>query len=432
MNPIVIISNKNFKMFALIDCNNFYASCERVFNPMLNKKPLVILSNNDGCVISRSNEAKTLGIPMGAPAFKYQSLFKKNNVHIFSSNFPLYGDMSNRIMNILSSFTPNIEIYSIDEAFLKLKGFDNYDLEKYCKKIKKRVLKWTGIPISIGVGPSKSLAKVANKISKKFPEQTRGVYIIDSNEKRIKTLKWLEIENVWGIGFRNSKKLKDLKVTNAYDFTSLSDNWIRKKMTVIGLKLKKELEGKPILDLEEVRPRKKSIATTRSFENTITQFKNIEDRISTFAVCCAEKLRAQNSNCNSIYIFIKSNKFQKKECQYRNGIIMTIPFSTNSNIVISKYAIIGLKKIFKHSIKYKKAGVVVMGITSNKSYQITLFENESTKHKKLMTTIDFIQKKQGQDKVKLANQDLKKRWKMKQEKLSFNYTTKLNEIIKVK
>jgi DNA polymerase V len=294
------------------------------------------------------------------------------------------------------------------------------------------VLKWTGIPISIGVGPSKSLAKVANKISKKFPEQTHGVYIIDSNEKRIKALKWIEIENVWGIGFRNSKKLRDLKIRNAYDFTSLSDNWIRKKMTVVGLKLKKELEGNPILDLEEVRPRKKAIATTRSFENTITQFKNIEERVSTFAVCCAEKLRDQNGNCNSVYIFIKSNKFQKKECQYRNGIVMTIPFSTNSNIIISKYAIMGLKKIFKPRIKYKKAGVVVMGITSNKSYQMTLFENEKTKHKKLMTTIDFIQKKEGQNKIKLANQDLKKRWKMKQEKLSFNYTTKLNEIIKVK
>ena len=419
-------------MFALIDCNNFYASCERVFNPMLNKKPLVILSNNDGCVISRSNEAKALGIPMGAPAFKYQSVFQKNNIHIFSSNFPLYGDISNRIMNILSSFTPNIEIYSIDEAFLNFKGFDNYDLEKYCEKIKKRVLKWTGIPISIGIGPSKSLAKVANKICKKFPKQTNGIYIIDSNEKRTKALKWLEIESVWGIGFRNSKKLKDIKVKNAYNFISLNDNWIRKKMTVVGLKLKKELEGESILDLEEVRDQKKAIATTRSFENTITKLKNIEERISTFSVCCAEKLRAQNSNCNSIYVFIKSNKFKKTKYQYRKGIVITIPFSTNSNIIISKYAVMGLKKIFKPSIKYKKAGVVLMGITSNKSYQMTLFENEKIKHKKLMTTIDFIQKKEGQNKVKLANQDLKKRWKMKQEKLSFNYTTKLNEIIKVK
>ena len=419
-------------MFALIDCNNFYASCERVFNPALNKKPIVILSNNDGCVISRSNEAKALGIPMGAPAFKYQSVFKKNNVYVFSSNFPLYGDISSRIMNILSSFTPNIEIYSIDEAFLKFEGFNNYDLEKYCEKIKKRVLKWTGIPISIGVGSSKSLAKVANKICKKFPEKTRGVYIIDSNKKRIKALKWLEIENVWGIGFRNSKKLKEIKVTNAYNFTCLNDSWIRKKMTVVGLKLKKELEGKSILNLEEIRPKKKAIATTRSFENTITTFKNLEERISTFAICCAEKLRVQNSNCNSIYVFVKSNKFKKSEYQYRKGIVMVTPFSTNSNIVISKYAVMGLGKIFKPGIKYKKAGVIITGITSNKSYQITLFENEKNTHKKLMKTIDFIQKKEGQNKIKLANQDLKNRWKMKQEKLSFNYTTKLDEIITVK
>ena len=419
-------------MFALIDCNNFYASCERIFNPILSKKPIVILSNNDGCVISRSNEAKVLGIPMGAPAFKYQSIFKKNNVHVFSSNFPLYGDISNRIMNILSSFTPNIEIYSIDEAFLKFQGFDNYDLEKYCEKIKKKVLKWTGIPISIGIGSSKSLAKVANKICKKFPKQTRGVYIIDSNKKRIKALKWLEIENVWGIGFRNSKKLREIKVKNAHDFTSLNNGWIRKKMTVVGLKLKKELEGESILDLEEIRPKKKAIATTRSFENTISKFKHIEERISTFAVCCAEKLRAQNSNCSSIYVFIKSNTFKKFEYQYRKGIIVTVPFSTNSNIVISKYAVMGLGKIFKSGIKYKKAGVIVMGIISDKNYQMTLFENEKTKHKKLMKTIDFIQKKEGQNKIKLANQDLKKRWKMKQEKLSYNYTTKLNEIIKVK
>jgi Nucleotidyltransferase/DNA polymerase involved in DNA repair len=177
-------------MFALIDCNNFYVSCERVFNPKLNKKPVVVLSNNDGCAISRSNEAKALGIPMGAPAFKYERVFRKNNVEVFSSNFPLYGDMSSRVMSILSRFTPNIEIYSIDEAFLKFEGFDNYDLESYCQNIKDMVLKWTGIPISIGIAPTKALAKVSNRIAKKFPNQTKGVYLIGSEKKRIKALKW--------------------------------------------------------------------------------------------------------------------------------------------------------------------------------------------------------------------------------------------------
>ena len=419
-------------MFALIDCDNFYVSCERVFNPRLNNKPVVVLSNNDGCAISRSNEAKALGIPMGAPAFKYEKVFQKNNVEIFSSNFPLYGDMSSRVMSILSKYTPNIEIYSIDEAFLKFEGFENYDLQSYCEEIKKTVLKWTGIPVSIGVAPTKALAKVANRISKKFPNQTKGVYIIHSEEKRIKGLKWLKIEDVWGIGFKHAERLKNIKINTAYNFINLEDSWVRKNMSVVGLRLKKELEGKSVLDLEEVRSPKKAIATTRSFEGTITDYEKIKERISTFAICCAEKLRSQNSNCNSIYVFVRSNKFQKNRPQYRNGILITIPFSTNSNIIISKYAIEGLKRIFKEGIDYKKAGTIVMGLDSSQNHQLNLFKNENPRHKYLMKAIDHIQKKEGQSKIKLASQDLRKRWKMKQEKLSPNYMCKVNEIIRVK
>ena len=282
-------------MFALIDCNNFYVSCERVFNPKLNNKPVVVLSNNDGCAISRSNEAKALGIPMGAPAFKYKKVFQKNNVQIFSSNFPLYGDMSSRVMSILSKFTPNIEIYSIDEAFLKFEGFENYDLESYCQEIKDMVVKWTGIPISIGIAPTKVLAKVSNRIAKKFPNQTKGVYLINSEEKRIKALKWLTIGDVWGIGFRHAERLKNIKINTAYDFINLQDNWVRRNMSVVGVRLKKELEGEICIRLEEIRSTKKAIATTRSFEGTISDYEKIKERISTFAICCAEKLRSQNS-----------------------------------------------------------------------------------------------------------------------------------------
>ena len=419
-------------MFALIDCNNFYVSCERVFNPKLHNRPVVVLSNNDGCAISRSNEAKALGIPMGAPAFKYEKTFRKYNVEVFSSNFTLYGDMSSRVMSILSKYTPNIEIYSIDEAFLKFEGFDNYDLESYCKKIQKIVLKHTGIPISIGIAPTKALSKVANRIAKKFPEKTNGVHLIDSDKKKLKALKWLKIKDVWGIGFRHTERLKNIGIHTAYDFINLEDGWVRKNMSVVGLRLKKELEGESVLSLEEVRSPKKAIATTRSFEGTIADYEKIKERISTFAICCAEKLRAQQSNCSSIYVFVRSNKFQKNKTQYRNGIVITIPFSTNSNIVISKYAIEGLKKIFRQGIDYKKAGVIVMGLNSINNYQYNLFENEDIKHQDLMRTIDFIQKKEGQSKIKLASQDLKKRWKMKQEKLSASYTSRINEIIKVK
>ena len=209
-------------MFGLVDCNNFYASCQRVFEPHLTGKPVVILSNNDGCVIARSNEAKALGIKMGAPAFECEKLFRENHVHIYSSNFALYGDMSSRVMNTLSTFTPSIEIYSIDEAFLKFDGFDSYDLKKYGEKIQKVVTKGTGIPISVGIAPTKTLAKVANKIAKKYPIKTRSSYVIDTEQKRIKALKWTEIDDVWGIGSRYAIKLRNIGVQNAYQFSILS------------------------------------------------------------------------------------------------------------------------------------------------------------------------------------------------------------------
>ena len=419
-------------MFALVDCNNFYASCERVFNPKLDKKPIVILSNNDGCIISRSNEAKAIGIPMGAPAFKYDPLFKKNKVHVFSSNFPLYGDMSSRVMSILSDYTPNIEIYSIDEAFLELKSFENYNLEEYGKEIRKKILKWTGIPVSIGIAPTKALAKVANRISKKFEKKTKGVYVINSKEKREKALKWLKIEDVWGIGYKHAARLKNYNINKAYDFIKLPDDWVRKQMSVVGLRLKKELEGESVLSLEENRSPKKAIATTRSFEKNLTSFEDLKERISTFSVCCSEKLRYQKSNCNSIYVFVKSNKHQKNKSQYRNGIIMTLPYGSSSSITISKYAVEGLKKIYKKGVEYKKAGIVVMDLIPNNKTQLNLFEKENPKYQNLMKTLDFITKKEGPNKIKLASQDLKRIWKMKQTKLSSRYTTEINEIISLK
>ena len=419
-------------MFALIDCNNFYASCERVFNPKLIGKPVAILSNNDGCVISRSNEAKALGIPMGAPAFKYDSVFKKHNVHVFSSNFPLYGDMSSRVMSILSSYTPNIEIYSIDEAFLEFKGFDNYDLENYGKEIRKKVLKWTGIPVSIGIAPTKALAKVANRIAKKFENKTNGVYVLDSKEKREKALKWLKIGDVWGIGLKHTDRLESYNVNRAYDFIKLPDKWVRSKMSVVGLRLKKELEGESVLSLEEHRSPKKAIATTRSFEKNLTKFEDLKERVSTFSILCSEKLRVQKSSCNSIYIFVKSNKHQKNKLQYRNGIVMTLPFASNSSISISKYAVEGLKRIYKQDIEYKKAGVIVMGLIPTDSNQLNLFEKENPRYQALMKTLDFVNKKEGSNKIKLASQDLKRIWKMKQTKLTKRYTTELNDIISLK
>jgi DNA polymerase V len=417
-------------MFALIDCNNFYASCQRVFEPHLIGKPVVILSNNDGCVIARSNEAKLLGIPMGAPAFQFKKIFEDNSVFVYSSNYALYGDMSSRVMNILATFSPDIEVYSIDEAFLKFNGFDLFDLNEYGIEIQKKVTKCTGIPISVGFGPTKALAKVANKIAKKFPERTQSVYVIDSDERRIKALKWTKIEDVWGIGRKHAKRLQAKNIFNAYQFTQLPDDWVRKEMAVVGLRLKHELEGKPTLDLETPK-NKKMIATTRSFEKSLIKQEDISERIATFTTSCAEKLRRQNSHCNMIMVFVLTNYFRKDQPQYSRNIVINTDFPTNSTIELNHYAQIGLKAIFKAGYHYKKAGVIVMGLTPNNETQLSLFNTSNPKHQPLMSVIDQLNKSYGKNKIKFGNQSLGRQWKMKQEKLSKSYTTRLDEIIEV-
>lgn len=417
-------------MFALVDCNNFYASCQRVFEPKLLGKPVIILSNNDGCVIARSNEAKALGIPMGAPAFEYKNLFEQHQVHIFSSNYALYGDMSSRVMNILTTFTPDIEIYSIDEAFLKFTGFERFDLKEYGIKIQRTVTKGTGIPISVGFAPTKALSKIANKIAKKFPERTQSVYVIDSEEKRIKALRWTSIEDVWGIGRRHAKRLKAINVHTAYQFVQLSDDWVRKEMAVVGLRLKHELEGKPTLDLEMPK-NKKMIATTRSFEKPLTQWEDISERVATFTASCAEKLRRQNSHSNMVMVFVQTNYFRKDQPQYSRSIVINTDFSTHSTIELNHYAQIGLKAIFRDGFHYKKAGVIVMGITPNSETQLSLFSTSNPKHQPLMSVIDLLNKKIGTNKVKFATQAMGRQWRMKQEKLSKSFTTKIDEIITI-
>lgn len=416
-------------MYALIDCNNFYASCERVFRPELIGQPVVVLSNNDGCAIARSNEAKALGIPMGAPAFEYEELFQKHKVHVFSANFALYGDMSNRVMTILEDYSPDIEIYSIDEAFLKFEGFENFDLKKCGDDMQKRVGKWTGIPISVGIAPTKALAKVANRVAKKFPERTNNSYLMDTEEKRIKALKWLAIEDVWGVGRQHAKRLRSLNVKTAYDFTQLSDAWVQRNMSIVGLRLKKDLKGIPTLDLEEAQA-KKNIATTRTFETNYTEFSQISERVSTFAASCGEKLRKQNSCCRSLMVFVHTNRFRKDHPQYSKNIVIKLPYPTNSSIELSKFANLGLKKIFKQGYHYKKAGVIVMDFVPENQVQLNIFENRDSSHIPLMQVMDRLNQSYGQPKIRLGSQS-KRQWKMKQEKLSPRYTTNLNDIITI-
>ncbi|MBZ9629810.1 Y-family DNA polymerase [Salegentibacter sp. LM13S] len=417
-------------MFALVDCNNFYASCERVFDPSLRNKPVVVLSNNDGCVIARSNEAKAMGIPMGAPAFQFEKDFEANGISVFSSNYSLYGDMSGRVMNILSQFTPDIEIYSIDESFLKFNGFELYDLERIGKEMVNSVFRQTGIPISVGLAPTKALAKIANKIAKKFTERTGNVYAIDSEEKKEKALRWTKIGDVWGIGRQHEKRLLDINVKNAWDFIQLPNEYTLKKMSVVGLRLKRDLSGESTLDFEEIK-NKKNIAVTRSFEKMYSEFDDLRERVATYAAKAAAKLRKQDSNCTLVYVFLITNPFRTDLKQYRANMVVKLSSPTNSTMVLTKAALYGLKKIFKPGYQYKKAGVIIMGITPGSERQLSLFSAEDPRHHILMKTIDRLNKTEN-GKVKFAGMDLGRTWKMKQERLSNRFTSRIDEIIRVK
>ncbi len=422
-------------MYALVDCNNFYASCERVFQPQYNGKPVVILSNNDGCVISRSNEAKEVGVPMGAPEFKIRELLKEKNVKVFSSNYPLYGDLSNRVMKTLEAFTPNLEIYSIDEAFLNFDGMSISDYHDYGIQMKKRVQKWVGIPVCVGFAPTKALSKVANRIAKKFQDRTQGIYVIDTEEKRIKAIKWTKIEDVWGIGRRLTKKMIAHNILTAYDFTKPQhEAWIRKEMGVIGMRLKYELEGKSVLDLEPIREQKKSIATTRSFPKQISEFDDLRERIATFSAVCAEKLRKQKSCCQTIIVMLVIDKHKYQSQKYYFNKAVTLPYSTNSTLTISNVAISMLKDLYKgnEGIKFKKAGVIVTELIDEDKKQLQLFEEENPKHLAIMKAMDFLNAKIGDRKVKLGTQNLNLTWNMKQNYLSPRFTTRFNEILEIK
>lgn len=419
-------------MYALVDCNNFYVSCERVFQPQYNGKPVVVLSYNDGCIISRSYEAKEIGIPMGAPEFKVRDAIKQHNIKVFSSNYALYGDLSQRVMKILEKFCPSVEVYSIDEAFLNFDGMNISDYHQYGLDVQKKLMKWLSIPTGIGFAPTKALAKLANRIAKKFPERTNGVYVIDTEDKRIKALKWAKIEDVWGIGYRLTKKMQSQQILTAYDFTlPQNEAFIKKEMGVVGLRLKYELEGKSVLSLEEPKT-KKNIAITRSFEKDITSYSELKERVSTFASVCAEKLRKQNSCCYGVVLFLKKDKFKANGERYNFYKMAMLPFPSNTSFSISNLALKMLSELYKEGDSYKKAGVIVTEIIPSNQRQFHLFDDENPKFQKIMEVIDKQHAKIGERKIRLGNQDLQRTWKMKQYHLSNKYTTNFKEILEIK
>lgn len=419
-------------MFGLVDCNNFYASCERVFNPYWNNKPVVVLSNNDGCVIARSNEVKKLGIKMGVPAYQIKTEIEQYGIGVFSSNYSLYGDMSNRVMSILSSFVENMEVYSIDEAFLDFTGFEHYDLKKYGEKIVKTTTKGTGIPVSLGIAQTKTLAKVANKFAKKIPGY-KGVCIIDSEAKRIKALQLTEISDIWGIGRRHAKLLSKYDVRTAYDFTQLPMAWVRQKMTVVGERMWKELNGISCIDMEFAPPAKKTICTSRAFGQTVTDLEGLKESVSTYAAICAEKLRKQKSCALSLMVFIHTNNFREDLPQYFQNSVVKFPVATNSTMEIVKYAMIALKHIYKKGYQFKKAGVIITEIVPDAAIQTNLFDKiDRDKHARLMAVVDQLNDGFKKNNLRLAVQEGDKKWRLKQEKLSPCYTTRISDVLHFK
>lgn len=419
-------------MIALVDCNNFYASCERAFNPNWNNRPVVVLSNNDGCVIARSNEAKALGIKMGVPAYQIKNEIERYGIGVFSSNYTLYGDMSNRVMTMLSSYSPNIEVYSIDECFLDFSGFERYDLKKYGEEIVRTVSKGTGIPVSMGIAPTKTLAKVANKFSKKY-KGYKGVCIIDTEEKRIEALKRTEIGDVWGIGYRHTKRLSVYGVSTAYDFSLIPRNWVRQQMTVVGERTWKELNGESCIDLELVAPDKKQICTSRAFGETISEIEGLEEAVSSYASICAGKLRKQRSCAQALMVFIHTNNFREDQPQYFQNCVVKLPVSTNGTQEIVHYALIALRNIYRKGYFFKKAGVIIMDIVPDSAIQQNMFDNvDRERQKKLMKVVDRLNSGFNRNNLTLAVQGGRRKWKLKQELLSPCYTTRLSDIINIK
>lgn len=415
-------------MYGLLDCNNFYASCERVFNPSLNGKPIVVLSNNDGCVISRSNEAKALGIPMGESAYKLKELLEKRNVHIFSSNYVLYGDMSHRVMGMLAEMVPEIEIYSIDEAFLMLDGIP--DIETFGKKMVRKIHKGTGIPVSLGVAPTKTLAKAANRFAKKYPGY-KGVCIIDTEDKREKALKLLSVGDIWGIGRRLTKRLNYYGINTAWDLTQRTKSWVRRNMGVTGERTWLELQGKPCQEMEKSLSNK-TICTSRSFGERLTDINPISEAVSNFAAICGEKLRRQHSCATSLLIFLQTNPFATLQSQYYNQQLVQLPAPTNDSAELIHYARLVLNNIYKDGYQYKKAGVIVQDIVPERPLQTSLFDNrDRIKFGKIMEAIDNVNARYGRNHLKIASQGFDRKWKMKNEKLSPAYTTSLKDILKI-
>jgi DNA polymerase V len=418
-------SNFGNIMLALCDCNSFYVSCETVFNPELQGQPVIVLSNNDGCVVSRSPQAKAIGIRIGEPVFKIRHLIQRHNIRVFSSNYALYGDLSQRVITTLETFTPELEMYSIDEAFLNLAGFRHLDLSKYSQQIRRTVLKWTGIPISIGIAPTKTLAKIAGDIAKNSPS---GVFILPAQPDNI--LAEFPIGDIWGIGRNHLRSLQADGITSALQLRDVNLGWVRKKYSVVMQRLVLELRGKPCFALELNPSSPKSITVSRSFGRPITIASELREAIATYASRAAEKLRLNGLTADAVQVFAKTNRFRKD--YYSEAVTLTLSRSSDRTDELMHCALRGCDRIFRADQQFKKAGVILLGLRPKLQRQISLWEPEKEGSDALMQTLDAINARFGSLTIQYAVAGVKKPWTMRSDMRSPRYTSVWSEIPMVK
>ncbi|MER2513477.1 MAG: Y-family DNA polymerase [Nitrosomonas ureae] len=418
------------RSIALIDVNNFYVSCERVFNPKLEGEPVVVLSNNDGCAVARSNEVKALGVKMGQPWFQLKDLAKKHGIIAYSSNYTLYADMSNRVMSILSEYSPNQEIYSIDECFLELTGFG--DLSRYGNDIKQRVRQWTGLPVCVGIGATKTLSKMANHIAKKNPE-FRGVCDMNSFSPTLQDnwLSKIDVGEVWGIGRRLAPRLNKHGIKTVLDLKNANSKRLREEFSVVMEKTIREINGVACIELDEISPPKKQIISSKSFGVTVKDLKSLEESVSYHIAKAAEKLRRQQSYAGYVQVFITTSRFNKPEELYCKDYKITLPTQSADTILLTKVALWGLHMIYRSGYKYNKAGVMLSDFVTNEHRQADLFglRLEDSKSKRLMKIMDQINAKMGRGTIKLASEGTDQQWRMKQGNRSPGYTTKWDDLV---
>ena len=414
-------------VFALVDCNNFYVSCERLFAPKLRNRPVVVLSNNDRCVVARSDEAKQLGIGMGVPVFQIRNLLAWQSIRTYSSNYTLYGDMSRRVVNTLKTFTNDIEVYSIDESFLEFHLSPHEDLNALGQQIRQRVKQWTGIPVSIGFGPTKSLAKVANRLAKK-QKSAEGVFDLCNCSDRDAILNTINIEDVWGIGRQYAKLLKKHDIKTAYHFTLARETWILKHLTIVGLRLQKELKGIRCLSLEQTPPPKKSIGRSRAFGRPVSMLKELKSAVSSYTASAARALRSQSSVTGCLQVHIETG--QAFEPYHNEAITIRLHAPTASTPDLIHCALQGLQRIFREGCAYFRAGVMLMDIGPIKGRQVDCFAPDLYPQKKqiLMNLVDDLNAKFGRNTLRFASEGLSQKWHMKQFHRSKHFTTNWNEL----